>query len=552
MPIPIKYTTTNVSNSVRLGNIALGVNAVDYGPSSTTGFTNGVSPANGGYAIYYLSGTNIRMRTAADDATLITVAGQIMGTTYTSVSGSLIGLAGGGYTVINTNPPNLVTSGSSVMLNSKLVMSYPQNGTAWYDLSGNVNNGTVTNGPTFESTTGALIFDGTDDYVGFANQTQFQTPTFTVDGVISPTAGNSGTIVLFTRESARLNLGIAYGGSTGAYFFIRGSNYPTAELNGVQQAYTFTNGLFYYVTFIVDIPGNNYKFYVNGNQVWSSTIALGTNFQSPTNTQGVIASRYGGAAGQAKCRISSFNFYNRVLGADEIAQNYYQGNIVTSSLALALDAGNLVSYPGSGTTWTTLTGSNGGTLTNGPTFSLANGGAIVFDGVDDYVDLGNSTVFQPSSITFCMWVKRTSTWGAGSCLFWAKPNGNYAGTGFYVEPVAPSTSNYTNIVFDGFPNYIQLQVDGNTTFPLNTPIHFCFTLSGGVGAIYVNGISKTISTVGTPTITSTFDTKYIMSNSPSYATYTPGVVYSTLLYNRALSASEIQQNFNAQRNRFNL
>jgi hypothetical protein len=177
-----------------------------------------------------------------------------------------------------------------------------------YDLSGNTNNGTVNNGPVFDSATGAFTFDGTNDFVGFSNQTQFQTPTFTVDGVISPTAGNDGTIVLFTRESARLNLGIAYGGSTGAYFFIRGSNYPTAELNGVQQAYTFTNGLFYYVAFIVDIPGNNYKFYVNGNQVWSSNIALGTNFQSPTNTQGVIASRYGGSSNYSKCRISSFNF----------------------------------------------------------------------------------------------------------------------------------------------------------------------------------------------------------------------------------------------------
>lgn len=539
MPIPIKYTTTNVSNSVRLGNIALGVNAVNYGPSSTTGFTNGVSPANGGYVIYYLSGTSIRMRTAANDATLIAVASQVTGTTYTSVSGSLIGLASGGFTVINTNPPNIVTSGSSVMLNSKLVMSYPQAGTAWYDLSGNVNNGTAINGPTFESTTGALVFDGTDDYIGFGNQTQFQTPTFTIDSVISPTAGNNGTIVLFTRETARLNLGIAYGGSTGAYFFIRGSNYPTAELNGIQQAYTFTNGLFYHVTFIVDIPGNNYKFYVNGNQIWSSTIALGTNFQSPTNTQGVIASRYGGAAGQAKCRISSFNFYNRVLGADEIVQNFYQGNIVTSSLIMALDAGNLISYPAAGTTWTSLTGSISSTLTNGPTFNSANGGAIVLDGVDDYIDCGNSSGVQTTVGTILAWVKTSS------------PGSSYRGIITKQNSYGLFINNSILVTYD-WGNAVERSTginiaDGNWK-------HVAMTFTQTVGSpsnnaiIYLNGTSVLTTTV--KYLNNTVNVQ--LGNGGIASQYLNGNISNAQIYNRVLSASEIQQNFNAYKNRFNL
>ena len=65
MPLPIRYTATNVSNSVRLGNIALGINAVDYGPSTTSGWAAGVSIPSDGYdgeyAIYYLSGTNLRI-----------------------------------------------------------------------------------------------------------------------------------------------------------------------------------------------------------------------------------------------------------------------------------------------------------------------------------------------------------------------------------------------------------------------------------------------------------------------------------------------------------
>jgi hypothetical protein len=65
------------------------------------------------------------------------------------------------------------------------------------------------------------------------------------------------------------------------------------------------------------------------------------------------------------------------------------GNIVTSGLVLNLDAANPRSYPPpyNGVTWTTLAGSNNGTLINGPTFNSSNGGSIVFDGVNDYIRL---------------------------------------------------------------------------------------------------------------------------------------------------------------------
>ena len=61
-------------------------------------------------------------------------------------------------------------------------------------------------------------------------------------------------------------------------------------------------------------------------------------------------------------------------------------SLVMNGLVLALDAANPKSYPGSGTTWTDLSGrGNTGTLTNGPTYSSANGGSLVFDGTNDYV-----------------------------------------------------------------------------------------------------------------------------------------------------------------------
>ena len=68
----------------------------------------------------------------------------------------------------------------------------------------------------------------------------------------------------------------------------------------------------------------------------------------------------------------------------------FSSKVVTDGLVLYLDAANTKSYPGSGTAWSDLSRSgNNGTLTNGPTFNSARGGAIVLDGADDYIAINN-------------------------------------------------------------------------------------------------------------------------------------------------------------------
>ena len=71
--------------------------------------------------------------------------------------------------------------------------------------------------------------------------------------------------------------------------------------------------------------------------------------------------------------------------------------IVTDGLVLCYDAANTRSYPGTGTTWTDLAGSNDGTLTNGPTFDTTNGGSIVFDGTDDRVAISLGSLPTPQN-----------------------------------------------------------------------------------------------------------------------------------------------------------
>ena len=91
--------------------------------------------------------------------------------------------------------------------------------------------------------------------------------------------------------------------------------------------------------------------------------------------------------------------------------------VVTNGLVLALDAGDRNSYVSGSTTWFDLTGVNNGTLTNGPTFNTGSGGSIVFDGVDDYVNLGaNSSNYSRTSFTIDSWVKFTNSGGENPIL----------------------------------------------------------------------------------------------------------------------------------------
>ncbi len=522
MPLPIKYafSATSYDNAVRLGNIALGVNAIDYGPSTTTGWTNSVPASDGGYAIYYFSGTNIRMRTAVNDSTLITVAGQIMGTTYTSVSGSLMGLTGGGFTPVSVNPPNLVTSGSVLNLNASLVMSYPRGGTTWYDINGTntTNNGTLTNGPTFNSTSNSIVFDGTNDYINW-----------TTDILSSLTSISYDVWVKFSS----LQNAFLISCTTFKVYHQNNSVWYIAGITGNQNiSWTFNNG---WVHFSYSFDGVNHLCYINGVPY---TVNAGGGLSCQSNLQ--IGGRNSGNL-PLNGNIASTKIYNRALSQSEILQNYYQGNIVTSSLTMALDAGNLVSYPGSGTAWTTLTGSNSSTLANGPTFSSANGGVIVFDGVDDTATttLTNTGTNNTTQIVWYKWnginqIKGISYLG----------NGGSTGFGFLIHDGSGGTAgNKVGVLYGGVA-YNALSGGASATLTSGVWCQLAITRDSTTTSLYQNG-----TLIGTTTSTPAGNTSSLAFVANSSA---GGSISSVLFYNKALSQTEIQQNFNAHKNRFNL
>jgi hypothetical protein len=218
--------------------------------------------------------------------------------------------------------------------------------------------------------------------------------------------------------------------------------------------------------------------------------------------------------------------------------------IVTNGLIFDLDAAVLRSYSGSGITANGLVGGFGGTLVNGTGFSSANNGSFFFDGTNDYIDCGN-ILDSPTDLTIIVWHKYLS--GSLPKTFVAKLVSYQTGTGwgFYYNLsrlnylIQTNGSNYREYgTYDGFGFGWQ---------------HSAVSVVNQVPvAFYMSGIGKTFrisQTSGTPTSISNSVNLRIGRNESNDLNHT-GNISQVSIYNRALTAQEILQNYNATKGRY--
>jgi hypothetical protein len=195
--------------------------------------------------------------------------------------------------------------------------------------------------------------------------------------------------------------------------------------------------------------------------------------------------------------------------------------------------------------WTDISGrGNTGTLTNGPTYSSANGGSIVFDGVNDYVNCGNNSTLQLSQGTVSTWAK-TLTPGSGFRSIIAKQfnYGLFTSDGILITYDWGNSAIRTtgiNISDNSWKN-ICISFTDNTGTPSNNAV------------IYLNGTSVLTTTIKR---NDSFNIQFEIGRGgtvPSGDTqYLNGNIAQVSIYNRALTAAEISQNFNATRGRFGI
>jgi hypothetical protein len=220
----IKSATTVSIGTLKKNDFLIGVStSVDYGPTITTGFWNGIIPPTNGYTVYaQKSSEGPSIRLASNDSELITIATQYGGTGMNTIYDALNYFNGNPtYMVTNINYPNIVTSGLTAMWDGGFVPSYPRTGTTWSDLSGNAYDLALVGPPVFSGTNGGgLYFDGVSDTAqstsitlsytqGYSLSMWFEISSISTNGGLFSFNGSNFINLTFTTSSFGWETGLA-------------------------------------------------------------------------------------------------------------------------------------------------------------------------------------------------------------------------------------------------------------------------------------------------------------------------------------------------------
>ena len=499
MPNPIKYNTSAETLALKKGNFWIGTGDVGKGPTSSTGFYNGISPSTGGFTIY--------LNKASGGPSIYTVSNEAQLTALTnsiSVLTNLIKNNNGGNFADGTIAPFNGSYGTMPTV-VDITNDKPYNGS------------TSTKAAKFLSDGGMLIYTDPSPF--------------------TMTVGVTYTFSFWYRQTSSKQFYIGFnnqGGSgdmNGNFQAYSASGYfPNPTQTWQRCSWTFTN--------VVNKP----YFFIYRTSADAGAECLMTEF---TLTEGSMPGGPG-LTTSGNC----LNWF--ATQTDKMIFNVDYPPIVTSGLTLNIDAGFSPSFatipPNANsstvTPWYDL-GPNGknGSLINGPTFNSANGGSIVFDGVDDKWSVSNITPGTQSFTVECFFKYKSHSlylptvlgagdyWQGGSQVFWGF--GQNASQGAY----------YFQLRYDQDKNATLL----NSGMVDDTIYHFVGTrtISGNQQIIksYKNG---SIVETSSPTYIYDLSSKTTLTNQQYvYTGPPPANIYNIKVYNRDLSATEILQNYYA-------
>lgn len=554
MPNVFKYSPgATASGVVYKGGFLIGNNTADYGSTYYTGLTPGAS----GYTVYLnkvSAGPSIY--SVESDAALVQLTNtQIVGNpnsapTYSTAQQCLSYFATqSDKLAANRDYEPIVTPGMVINIDGGFTPSFPATGSTWYDIGPNGLNVSLLNGPTYSSEGGgSVLFDGTDDR-GTQSSALLNVASnpFTIEfaAKTGSTSVNYGKMLSKGRWSQEGWL-VFFGQYLGNYS-IGLETYNGASVLGCTAVASASVNTWYHVAFVKDST-NLLTSYVYGSFGFT-----GPTFSNLSSSQ-TWSVALGNSAEYFKGNISFIRQYNRALSSSEISQNYYaflNGRlIVTSGLVLNLQAGNPLSYPGTGTAWYDVSGSkNNGTLINGPTYSGASGGSIVFDGTDDYVNLGSTSVTNvTNNFSFNVFFSTSNISRSDQTIFSKAESGAYGlefNTTFFGSNL-------------GFLAYINGQYR-SVSEPINiysSNTYYCITITYDNSSLklYRDGVLRTSTSIS-GNVTTTTQPLCLGINPQASGPYVfpfLGRIPSFQIYNRALTAAEVLQNYNALKGAYGL
>jgi hypothetical protein len=210
---------------------------------------------------------------------------------------------------------------------------------------------------------------------------------------------------------------------------------------------------------------------------------------------------------------------------------HHNPKVITSGLGLSLSAGNKKSYPGSGTAWTDMSGNGRSMTIVNPTYSSLTGGYLNFQSATTNSVQSIATNY----VTVDVWVRVNSHGNWNNIV-----SNNWVNSGWLL--FSDTTRYYFSVGSAGGQNSSSNLHSGSTAW-----VHLCGTYDGATVKLYVNGVlaSTTASYVG-----GTLDTGYNISiNAGNVGSVD---VSEIKIYNIALSAAQVRQNFQALRGKFSL
>lgn len=460
--------------------------------------------------------------------------------------------------------------------------SYPGSGVIWYDISGNGFSGIFTLiGPPGSPVPQGLFFNGVSSKIDL--------------NVSNPTLPM--TLSFWVKPNNAFQMWGIYDSAPGQTHVLRQTNESspnnTAEWwNGDPVVSTgMVPGTWQYLTVVyhADTGFRSVETYVNGVPIDSGTGSPYIYYAWTSMVLGCINNStnwYSGSMGQAQ-------FYSRRMTQQEIAWNYsvdavrygltpnvdiYGGtppgpmvpqpvaqrqiddgtlqvktqfdevtldSITTQNLILELDAGDPLSYPGSGTTWTDLIGGKVFTLYNGVTYSGGNGGCLVFDHTSSQYADATSFASALTNWTVEVWVYYTGQYDAGSpCIITEA----YAGTPINFT-IGNTTDSAPNMVA-GFYNGAWTATPNGFVLSPNQWYQLVGTWDGTNIRLYVNGVLATSNTSGGTAARGGVGIR-LMRRWDAHQ-YQGGSLGIVRIYDADIGSAGVTGNFNADRQRFGL
>jgi hypothetical protein len=312
--------------------------------------------------------------------------------------------------------PSIVVDGLVFYIDSNNTNCYPGFGNTVYNLVNPSIGGTFvgyTSNPIDNTENRSLVYNGSTTYQEFY---PIEPTRLTVSVWFKATGAPShndeyGGVIIGSSPQHFISYGIGYRWTTKTVLIFQTSNGEI--LSASAPANKYVNAVYSY-------DGTTAKLYIDG--ILSSSISYTTDPSYFGSGNRNLRLGFWGHPGYERYfngNIGQTLIYNRALSATEILQNYNakkkkyhpDENIVTNGLIFNIDANKNLSYPGTGNTIYDISGSGQtGTLTNGPTFSALNGGSIVFDGTNDYIDYPRSSLydFGSSDFTIMYWINTTA------------------------------------------------------------------------------------------------------------------------------------------------